>query len=748
MDPISAMGCAASVIQFVDFGRKLVSGSLEIYRSADGMSAEHVSIEDISRGLSELIIPLRARSDTRLDNVRNANKNRSKEKLSVAEKELNRICKDCDDVAQQLLQELDKIRLHGRHRKWRSFRHALGNMWNQSQITALEKKLERIHKQVDTTLLVCLRERIDASPDNGASRLNDDIMQAIEENRQWQAELLDEISKNNWHAENPKDMSTFSAHLNRSVKLESEAQFCRKAIAFLGFPSMSDRQERICKNHRATFDWIFKDPSIIDKPWDDFVKWLSSDNSDAIYWITGKAGSGKSTLMRFISEDQRTMKHLKLWAKGNPLVIGSFFFWNSGTAMQMSRTGLMQSLLYQMLRDRPDHILKTFQTRWEAYDSLRGGSYPWTWTELKQAFQLVLLDKSLRFFFLIDGLDEFDGQHRELVDLIISASKLSNVKICVSSRPWIVFEDAFEGHPSLLLEQLSYSDIKLYVCDKFDDNKRYVQLKSREGTYAADLVESVVQKASGVFLWVYLVVDSLLRGLDNADRVSDLQRRLDLIPSGLEELFDKMLNSLEPFYFSHACQLIQIFRASQKLLTLLWLSFADEDDPLSAIQAKIEPLSEEQRLERIEMMRRRLKSRCKGLIEAPVSNWRCNESGADSYIEYIHRTAKDFLESPDIWSKILRGAGNSFDPNRCLCNSFLFRLKTTPPTYIHELYWGLLSWCLEYATQVELSSGDAPITYIDERTLVALEHPSLRVNSELHTSRRPLRSLLIYDYQS
>lgn len=79
-------------------------------------------------------------------------------------------------------------------------------------------------------------------------------MQVIEENRQWQAELLDEISKNNWHAENPKDMSTFSAQLNKSVKLESEAQFCRKAIAFLRFPSMSDRQKRICKNHRATFD--------------------------------------------------------------------------------------------------------------------------------------------------------------------------------------------------------------------------------------------------------------------------------------------------------------------------------------------------------------------------------------------------------------------------------------------------------------------------------------------------------------
>lgn len=535
-------------------------------------------------------------------------------------------------------------------------------------------------------------------------------MRASEENRQWHADLVDEISKNNWRAENPNDMSRFSAHLDRSVKVETEAQFCRKTLAFLAFPNMSDRQERICKNHRATFEWIFRDQSITDKPWDDFVKWLSNDNKDRIYWIAGKAGSGKSTLMRFISENRLTTKKLKLWAKENPLIIGRFFFWNSGTAMQMSRTGLMQSLLHQLLQDRPERMLKIFQARWEAYDSIRGGFYPWTWTELKHAFQLVLLDKSSRFFFLVDGLDEFDGQHRELVDLIISAGKLSNVKICVSSRPWLVFEDAFEGHPNLMLEQLSYDDIKLYVCDKFDGNKRYIQLKNRESTYAAELVESVVQKASGVFLWVYLVVDSLLEGLDNADRVSDLQRRLELIPADLEALFDKMLNSLEPFYFSHACQIIQVVRASQKPLDLLALSFADEDDPLSAIQAKIEPLTERQQRERAELMRRRIKSRCKGLIEAPI-----NGPQKYSYVEYIHRTAKDFLEAPGIWAKILGGTGSSFDPNRSLCNSFLSQLKTLSFADMSEGWcWHLLSWCLEYAAQVELTSGEAPITYLDE----------------------------------
>ena len=60
---------------------------------------------------------------------------------------------------------------------------------------------------------------------------------------------------------------------------------------------------------------------------------------------------------------------------------------------------------------------------------------------------------------MIDGLDEFDGNPKDLVDLILGIAKYSHVKVCVASRPWLVFSDAFEDRPSLRLEHLTRNDV-------------------------------------------------------------------------------------------------------------------------------------------------------------------------------------------------------------------------------------------------------------------------------------------------
>jgi hypothetical protein len=44
----------------------------------------------------------------------------------------------------------------------------------------------------------------------------------------------------------------------------------------------------------------------------------------------------------------------------------------------------------------------------------------------------------------------------------------------------------------------------------------------------------------------------MLGGLSNFDRISDLQRRLDELPSDLEDFYTKVLDSINPFYASHA----------------------------------------------------------------------------------------------------------------------------------------------------------------------------------------------------
>jgi ABC-type lipoprotein export system ATPase subunit len=69
---------------------------------------------------------------------------------------------------------------------------------------------------------------------------------------------------------------------------------------------MQCRYEDISEAHLRTFEWIFQEDP--DEECQNYTAWLRS--GQGIYWIQGKAASGKSTLMRFISEDKRSVEYL------------------------------------------------------------------------------------------------------------------------------------------------------------------------------------------------------------------------------------------------------------------------------------------------------------------------------------------------------------------------------------------------------------------------------------------------------
>lgn len=632
----------------------------------------------------------------------------SPEKVTAAGKQLQQLSKECSAVSNELLQELEKLKIKGPHKRWESFRQALNSVWSQEKTRALETRLEGIRKQLDTTLLVCLRERIDALPSVHIPQPSDDMKGFMEENKQWQADLLDAIYQKNLQVNNTNHIAMVSTQLDESARLQTEASFHRMILKHLDFPDRPEREDRICEAHQNTFDWIFHTASKGSKPWASFVDWLETDDFSNIYWITGKAGSGKSTLMKYLYHDPRTMEYLKTWVGGSPLLTAGFYFWNSGTVMQMSRMGLLQSLLHQILKQRPQLTTKLFADRYETYNPLGGRLPNWTWAELSRAFHILTSDESLRLFLLIDGLDEFDGDHGELVDMIVGVTRLPHVKICTASRPWLVFEDAFENRPNLLLEQLTYDDIKLYITTKFNENRRYSHLKARELEYASNLIEGIIEKASGVFLWVRLVVQSLLQGLTNSDRISDLQRRLETLPSDLEDLFDKILNSLDSFYYKHACQYLQIVRAAQYPISLLGFYYADEEDTDSGMRAEVKELTNAEQKLREEDMRRRLNSRCKGLLEAPFVE-------EEPRVQYLHRTVKDFVEMPHVWAKISNATNDSFDPVKCLANSYLWQLKTlSDGKRKTDTFWETVFWSLDFAMLIELRDSEPQADYINE----------------------------------
>lgn len=85
------------------------------------------------------------------------------------------------------------------------------------------------------------------------------------------------------------------------------------------------REEEIITAHPRTFQWIFGDESSSMRQshpllhFDRFVDWLRCGNG--IFHISGKAGSGKSTLMKFLSQHHRTQQELAKWAGRDLLLL-------------------------------------------------------------------------------------------------------------------------------------------------------------------------------------------------------------------------------------------------------------------------------------------------------------------------------------------------------------------------------------------------------------------------------------------
>ena len=137
-------------------------------------------------------------------------------------------------------------------------------------------------------------------------------------------------------------------------------------LASLWFPLMEDREDTIQDAHKQTFDWLFCDPAASKKPWDDLSEFLR-DPSGETYWVSGKPGSGKSTLMKYIASHAKTKELLSDWAPHPKQILrASFYFYYAGSELQKSEVGLLRSLLHQILTQRRDLIQLAFPERYRA----------------------------------------------------------------------------------------------------------------------------------------------------------------------------------------------------------------------------------------------------------------------------------------------------------------------------------------------------------------------------------------------
>jgi hypothetical protein len=546
------------------------------------------------------------------------------------------------------------------------------------------------------------RNSIDKNPD---STVKNPRKQAVPDDH---VDLWSIAIQNNWQPSSQNDLTAFSAQMDSAARAEAEARFCRMILAVLHFQTLPDREDSIPGAHAKTLSWLFDEDSQAQDGHThvSITRWLR-DQHDSIYWITGKPGSGKSTLMKYLYHNQSLPILLSDWSEPHKLVTAGFYFWNSGSTVQMSLVGLLRTLLHTCLSKDDASVATTMHERWQQFLAFGGGRDDFSEAELCRMFERVLSDNSRRFFFLIDGLDEFEGEPDRIIRFILDTAR-GNVKLCVASRPWLAFEDAFKQRPSLLVQDLTKNDIAVYVASHFEHNDHFKHLQAFDPIAASAILQGLVLKASGVFLWVHLAVQSLLEGLQNSDKLSDLHTRLDSLPEDLEALFRNLLNRLSPNYFRLACKTFRLLHAFRKLLdasgpTLLALYYADDDDPKSSLHNCEKHPESRARVESI--MSRRLNARCKGFIEAIPE-----ELNGTKRVVFLHRPARDFVESDSYWPTVLKSTGNdSFESDRHWTNSLLW-LERFPRSIYQRFTMQDFITCVH---AIEVRTGLVQMSYLD-----------------------------------
>jgi Cdc6-like AAA superfamily ATPase len=214
----------------------------------------------------------------------------------------------------------------------------------------------------------------------------------------------------------------------------------RRFLAGLKYGEMNSRRSAITIPHENTFRWIFDESTEV--PWDNFIHWLKS-GEDNIYWISGKAGSGKSTLMKFIIDSEETKKAL-LEISSDTIVL-SFFFWAVGTTMQRSITGMLCTLLHRMLRENKTAAVELLRDELEF--PYKESISDWSLDELQRSILKVSSSQMRLYCIFIDGLDEVEhveGQ-AELLEILEKFRRQPNIKLCVSSRPEPTLQDCLKN---------------------------------------------------------------------------------------------------------------------------------------------------------------------------------------------------------------------------------------------------------------------------------------------------------------
>jgi hypothetical protein len=546
--------------------------------------------------------------------------------------------------------------------------------------------------------------------------------------------------------------STIHQLVQEAQKIKTSQQILRNMRS----EGLTHREGDIKDAHAKTFMWIFEDDTT------SFKRWLTSD--DRVFWINGKAGSGKSTLMKFLANHKETKALLRHWSGNEDLIIASFYFWGAGHESQKSQLGLLKGLLYQIILQCPNLIPSVWSSRWDTGNAFDNSFDHWTRQELTDAVVKIIACGSLKskFCFFVDGLDEYAdayaGEHHALIEFLDHLAQSSHVKMCVSSRPWNVFKDRYDKHNDLkfILQDLTSGDMLKFAQGLLQDDERFRRLSSRDPE-ALSLAIRIRDKAEGVFLWVFLVTRSLQRGLSDRDGMEELERRLARIPSDLFEYYWSIFESIDDNYKDYTMRALQIAAIALPMPLAAFQYIPQEvEDHTYAIRQQLDvqayatgPLGRKPQdggfgIDLLSFfpptipesdVEVKVNKWCRDLLEVHHSKqgWKKpHPSVLRGQVQFLHRTVKDFLLKQNMQDLFQKSSVCVPSPRKAVCRMYLAYTKsccgTIEPDSPDEPYSleANTNKVLRWARLCEIHDRRTPLDLLNELERIRLAVQSAR----------------------
>jgi hypothetical protein len=145
MDPLTAIGLAGNLLQFIELATKIISKGNRIRQSADGLLEEYHDLEIVTRDLLVLQAKLKPVPDA-ADNFH-----------SDEDREMNDLLDASNELASKLLTRLNMAKAQGRYRGWKSLRQALKSVTSKDEVEDMARRLSTFRDEFQTRILVSLR---------------------------------------------------------------------------------------------------------------------------------------------------------------------------------------------------------------------------------------------------------------------------------------------------------------------------------------------------------------------------------------------------------------------------------------------------------------------------------------------------------------------------------------------------------------------------------------------------------------